>query len=464
VSQRQVGGRYRLHSMLGQGGTAVVWRGVDLRLDRPVAVKLLDRAGLADPTMLQRLDREARTVARLAHPNIVAMYDAGADDGVPYLVMELVDGDSLQAMLGNGPLDVADAMAVAVQICDALQAAHRDGVVHRDIKPANVLITPAGAVKVCDFGIARLQSTEHAGLTGPATAIGTSAYMAPEQASGDTVDARADLYALGCVLYAMLTGGPPFTGDSPLSVVWQHLHRPPAPVAAHRPGIPAALDALVSQLLAKNPADRPASAAEVRARLVPPPDQPPTPASSDGPTVTAQPAGTTRARAAVVARTQTMPALDPHDEPPTVRGVRLGRIGIAAVALGAAVLAALVVLALQTVGGSQPQAGSPATSVPPTNATGGPAERVNALRVSLQSQVKAGQLDADDAMDLSNTIDDIGRRLAKGELDKAAKEVANLRSNLVDLHTDNKITTTGYQALLSTLDQLANSLPPVNGN
>jgi hypothetical protein len=443
-----------------------VWRGVDLRLDRPVAVKLLDRAGLADPTMMQRLDREARTVARLAHPNIVAMYDAGADDGVPYLVMELVDGHSLQALLANGPLDAAHAVTIAAQICDALETAHRAGVVHRDIKPANILITPAGVVKVCDFGIARLQSATQGGLTGPAIAIGTSDYIAPEQASGETIDGRADLYALGCVLYTMLTGSPPFTGD-PLGVVWQHLNRTPLPVASHRQGIPNELNALVDRLLAKNPAARPATAAEVRAQLVRLSEQRMTPPPAAVPITAARPSA--RASATVVARTQTMPTLDPHDEKPSARGIRLGPIGIATVAIGAAVLAALTVLALQTAGGSRPQAGPPSTaaSSDPTTAaspTGGPAERVNALRITLQAQVDAGHLDLDDAEDLDNKIDDIERYVARGEVDKAAKELADLRTKLEDLRKDDKITTAGYEAVLTSLDQLADGLPPVNGN
>ena len=145
---------------------------------------------------------------------------------MPYLVMELIDGTSVAALLAGGPLPVHQAVDVARQICDALAVAHARGVVHRDIKPANILLTIDGTVKVCDFGIARLIHQQQTDLTAPHTAIGTSAYMAPEQASGAAVDARTDLYALGCVLYAMLTGQPPFTGDNPLTVMWQHQHQP----------------------------------------------------------------------------------------------------------------------------------------------------------------------------------------------------------------------------------------------
>lgn len=469
MSEYVLGGRYRLQSIVGRGGMAVVWRGVDVRLGRPVAVKLLDGTGLADLTTVQRFTRKARTVARLTHPNIVAMYDFGTDGGVPYLVMELVEGASLATILADGPLDVGEAVAVAGQICDALAAAHAAGVVHRDVKPANVLITEARAVKVCDFGIARLQhaAVTQASLTGPAVAVGTSDYMAPEQAAGDPVDARTDLYALGCVLYAMLTGSPPFTGDSPLSVVSQHLHRAPTPVASRRPDLPAGLNTLVGQLLAKNPADRPGDAGEVRSRLAALTDQaaaaPPI-GNIRSPAVPA--AGAARATAAVVSPTQTLPTVDPGDDdyrPMAGRGPRLGLAGIAAVALGAAALAAILVAVLLNAA-RPPQAGPPATaastSVSAPAPTGEPADRATAVAAAIQAQMQAGQLDPNAANDLANEVDEIVRHLADGETDKAAKKVADLRSRLAELRQNDKITTAGYAALLSSLDQLAAGLPP----
>ncbi|HJY43734.1 MAG TPA: serine/threonine-protein kinase, partial [Propionibacteriaceae bacterium] len=328
--------RYRLEAVLGRGGMATVWRGVDQRLGRPVAVKLLDRADTADPVMLQRFDREARTVGGLTHPNIVAVYDVGTDNGVPYLVMELIDGTSVAALLASGPLPVDQAVEVARQTCDALAMTHAQGVVHRDIKPANILLTPTGTVKVCDFGIARLTHQQLTNLTAPHTAIGTSAYMAPEQASGAAVDARTDLYALGCVMYAMLTGHPPFTGDNPLTVLWQHQHQPALAVASLRPDTPADLDALIARLLAKNPSERPATATEVRDRL--------TARAESEAAAAAQP---TRMLPAVSA-TQTLPVLEHGEEPAAPVGgrFRLGPAGIAAVALGAAILAALIVALL----------------------------------------------------------------------------------------------------------------------
>ncbi|MFG2056136.1 protein kinase [Micromonospora sp. NPDC048930] len=456
---QMVSGRYRLQAVLGRGGMATVWRGVDERLGRPVAVKLLDRADAADPTTLQRFDREARTAGRLTHPNIVAVHDVGTDDGVPYLVMELVDGTSLAALLAGGPLPIDQAVDVARQICDALAAAHAQGVVHRDIKPANILLTATGTVKVCDFGIARLTHQQQADLTAPHTAIGTSAYMAPEQASGTAVDARTDLYALGCLLYAMLTGHPPFTGDNPLAVLWQHQHEPAPPVASLRPDTPAHLDALIGHLLAKNPADRPATATDVRNRLV---------AGAARHTATAPPP---RAAVPVISRTRTLPVVDRADAPPAALGgqFRLGPAGIAAAALGAAVLAALTVALILTSQGGGTDTASTATGSPPavstTAAPAGnpgtdPSQRIAAVRALIDDQRQAGHLDAKTAKELTEKLDEVDRELGDGDPGKAAEKLADLRSKLDKLHRDEKINTAGYDAVQNSLNQLADTLPP----
>ncbi len=468
-SERLLGGRYQLRSVLGRGGMAAVWAGTDLRLDRPVAVKVLDGAALADPDMVRRLDHEAKTLARLAHPNIVAGYDVGTEDGVPYLVMEFVDGENLARRLESGPLDVATAIAVTIQICDALEAAHRSGVVHRDIKPENVLLTTTGTAKVCDFGIARLLNSSRAGLTGPATAVGTSEYMAPEQATAGEVDARTDLYAVGCVLYHMLTGRPPLTGDDPLRVLWRHVHEAPTPPAQLRPGLPADLDALVTQLLAKDPADRPSTAAEVRDHLVhieAGASHPGAATSADGTTGAA--ATSVMARASVPTRTvvtraattqtRTMPAAD--------RGgpFRLGPLGIAGVAVGAALVAALAV-SLTLSGRSQPpgtpdQGGGPSVTVTATSASPGPeAGTVDAVRAAVAAQVTAGQLDRRSADELARELDALERNIDRGDTDRAADRISELRRELDDLHDDGKLTDAGRAAILTTLNELAATLP-----
>ncbi len=472
-----ISGRYRLDAVLGRGGMATVWRGVDERLGRRVAVKLLDRA-TADPTMLQRFDREARTAGGLTHPNIVAVYDVGTDSGGPYLVMELIDGTSVAALLAGGPLPIDQVVDVARQICDALAVAHAQGVVHRDIKPANILITTTGTVKVCDFGIARLTHQEQTDLTAPHTAIGTSAYMAPEQASGAAVDARTDLYALGCVMYAMLTGHPPFSGDNPLTVLWQHQHQPAPAVASRRADTPADLDALIARLLAKNPSDRPATATEVRDRLT---------AQGESETAAAPP---TRAIPAV-SQTLTLPVLEDGEAPPAPVGgrFRLGPAGIAAVALGAAILAALTVALLIASQRPDADAGSTAADSPrPGTATTAPgpaatdsstgnagaattesfadnpdagsSARLAALLGVIEGQRQAGYLDDKTVNELTKKLQEVERELDEGDMRKAAEKLADLRSKLDELRRDEEITTAGYDAVQTSLTQLADTLPP----
>jgi serine/threonine-protein kinase len=268
VAQRLLGGRYGVERVLGSGGMGTVWRGYDLRLDRPVAVKVLSGEGLGLPKAMERFDREARAVARLSHPNVVPVHDFGAQDGDPYLVMELVDGPTVADLLAEGPLSIVDVLAISSQICDGLTAAHTAKIVHRDIKPSNLIVTATGVVKICDFGVSRiLNTTEHADLTGTAIAMGSPKYMAPEQINGDPVDPRTDLYGLGCSMYAMLTGHPPFSTGTPLSIVHQHVTKAPEPLRVRRPDVPPDVEALVADLLAKTPDERPPDATTVRARL-----------------------------------------------------------------------------------------------------------------------------------------------------------------------------------------------------
>ncbi|MEV6520867.1 serine/threonine-protein kinase [Longispora sp. NPDC051575] len=265
---RILAGRFRLEGELGYGGTASVWRGRDLRLDRPVAVKVLRRSGFTDPAAVLRFAREARTVERLRHPNIVAGYATGTDDADPYLVLELVEGRSLADLLADGPLTVARCVDLARQTCAGLAAAHAAGIVHRDVKPANLLVTDDGTVKICDFGIAHVApSGARSPLTAAGVVVGTVTYMSPEQAFGLDVDGRSDLYAVGCVLYAMLTGEPPFVRGEALDILRQHAGDPPAPLAGHRDDVPPALTALVAALLAKEPDHRPRDAGRVRDAL-----------------------------------------------------------------------------------------------------------------------------------------------------------------------------------------------------
>ncbi|GAA1794077.1 serine/threonine-protein kinase [Actinomadura chokoriensis] len=265
-----VAGRYRVSELLGEGGMGQVWRGEDLRLERPVAVKVLQphlMHGSVRERALSRFEREGRAAARLVHRNIAAVHDVGEHDGLPYLVLEYLHGPDLKGLLDRHPggLPIEHVLTFGAQAAVGLAAAHAAGIVHRDVKPHNLMLAADGTVKVCDFGIARLQGAT-SGLTGGAT-IGTIAYMAPEQLMGQSVDHRADLYALGATIFQLLTGRPVFTGEDARAVVAQHLAAPPPPAGPLRADTPPELDAFLQALLAKEPDQRPPDAAAVAAYL-----------------------------------------------------------------------------------------------------------------------------------------------------------------------------------------------------
>jgi eukaryotic-like serine/threonine-protein kinase len=265
--------RYELGEILGFGGMSEVHLARDLRLHRDVAVKVL-RADLArDPSFYLRFRREAQNAAALNHPAIVAVYDTGeaetATGPLPYIVMEYVDGITLRDIVANdGPIPTRKAIEIIADACQALNFSHQHGIIHRDVKPANIMISHTGAVKVMDFGIARALADGGVSVTQTAAVIGTAQYLSPEQARGDAVDARSDVYALGCVLYEIITGEPPFVGDSPVAVAYQHVREDPVPPSERHKGISADLDAVVLKALAKNPDNRYQSASEMRADLV----------------------------------------------------------------------------------------------------------------------------------------------------------------------------------------------------
>ena len=262
---RLLGGRYRMEAPLAAGGMGDVWAARDLLLDRAVAVKVLGRALADDARAAERLRREARAAGRLEHPNIARVLDLGEHDGRPYLVMELLEGESLAARIDRtGPLPPDEAARIVAAVADALEAAHQAGVVHRDVKPGNVFLTAAGEVKVLDFGIASA-----AGDTTITTGalIGTAAYLAPERALGHRATPAADIYALGVILYELLAGHRPFTADSDVELAIAHVNADPPPLTEAAPAAPPSLAAACHQALAKDPRARPGSAAEF-ARLV----------------------------------------------------------------------------------------------------------------------------------------------------------------------------------------------------
>ena len=270
MTDNMLGDRYVLGPLLGRGGMAEVRRAHDTRLDRDVAVKRLrvDLAG--DPVFQERFRREAQSAAGLNHPNIVSVFDTGEslDDAsgvmIPYIVMELVVGHTLREILHDGrKIQPVRALEITQSVLEALDYSHRHGIIHRDIKPANVMLTTNGQVKVMDFGIARAVSDTAASMTQTASVIGTPQYLSPEQIRGEQVDRRSDIYATGCLLYELLTGKPPFTGDSPVALAYQHVRSNPVPPSEIDPLVSTQMDAITLKALAKSPADRFATAHEM---------------------------------------------------------------------------------------------------------------------------------------------------------------------------------------------------------
>ena len=274
TTSRRLGDRYELGDTLGRGGMAEVFEGQDLRLNRRVAVKVLRPDLARDPAFQSRFRREAQSAASLNDPNIVAVYDTGEDvlDGggehamVPYIVMEYVDGHTLRELMSSGRRLLPErSLEIMSGVLSALDYSHAHGIIHRDIKPGNVMLTRSGDVKVMDFGIARAVADAQATMTQGNAVMGTAQYLSPEQARGEVVDARSDLYSAGCLFYELLTGRPPFQGESAVSVAYQHVSETPVPPSQVDPAVPAALDGMVLKSLAKNPGDRYQSANEFKA-------------------------------------------------------------------------------------------------------------------------------------------------------------------------------------------------------
>jgi serine/threonine-protein kinase len=273
---RRLGDRYEIGEVIGRGGMAEVHEGRDLRLGRRVAIKILRPDLARDPSFQARFRREAQSAASLNHPNVVAVYDTGEDvladtpDStgavVPFIVMEYVDGMTLRQLMSSGRRLLPErALEITGGTLAALDYSHRHGIVHRDIKPANVMLTRAGEVKVMDFGIARALADSGQTMTQQSAVLGTAHYLSPEQARGEVVDSRSDLYSTGCLLYELLTGRPPFTGESPVSIAYQHVSEAPVPPSQFDPSVTPQIDTIVLRALAKNPEDRYQSAAEMRA-------------------------------------------------------------------------------------------------------------------------------------------------------------------------------------------------------
>jgi serine/threonine-protein kinase len=469
---RRLGGRYRLDGPLGRGGMAVVWRATDELLGREVAVKTLDLTGPDSVNAGERFRREARATAALNHPNIVTVYDTGVEDSTAYLVMELLPGPTLAQRLAEGAVfSVAEVRTIGAQVAAALAASHAAGIVHRDVKPGNIAYAADGTVKVLDFGITQIvdEALGHHRLTMTNTVIGTAEYLAPEQATGGRVDERADLYALGCVLFALLAGDPPFRAPEPVAVLMAHATQPAPDVRERRPETPPELAALVGALLAKDPADRPASAAEVaehlRARTAPATEvlPPPVPATAVAPVPVppVEEPGEGRARrwlpwavlALVVAAVAAYLLLTRPDDgtgtstsPTTTAAPTTTAPSPTTASPTVTPTPTTTVTRTET-----PTPASPTTTASPTSPAGTTAAQVLAAADDLDRAVAAtaaaGDLTGGAAQAVPRHIDDVRTAVGNGDKDKATSAVSDIEAELAKATASGELTQAGAVAL-----------------
>jgi serine/threonine protein kinase len=440
-------GRYELGPILGRGGMSEVRRGEDNTLGRPVAIKLL--RGDGDPRSVARFEREARFLARLQHPNIVTVFDIGADGDDRFIVMELVEGPTLREVLSaEGKLEASRAAGIAGGIAAALAYAHEQNIVHRDVKPSNVLIASGDRVKVADLGIAKLLSDE--ALIATTGVIGTAQYIAPEQARGDPVDGRADLYSLGCVLFEMLVGRPPFEGDA-AALTYAHVHRLAPSVRSLVPAVPEPLDALVAALLEKEPSARPQSAGDVRAALIPATEAAPGPdAYATEPLSRLEP-------------TRRLPE-EPRPLPRWIwPAAATALVGLLLLVL----LPALFAGDGKRDGGAGAALPSPASTSPSTNEPSSPPpvplssdDAAQHVLDVVNEGVAAGEVDGKIVGDVQHEIDEALRELEDHEdLEKALEKIAELQAKVSDALAKGEITSPSRaQAIDDALDELATAI------
>ena len=483
--QRRLAGRYVLETPIGRGGMGQVWRGTDSVLGREVAVKTIDLRNLPDESGAARFEREARATAGLSHPGVVTVHDSGVEGDTAYIVMELLPGPTLADRIADGPVPVDEVVEVGRQVASALDAAHARGLVHRDIKPANVSYAADGRVRVLDFGIAQLaESPGSQVLTATHTVMGTAEYLAPEQAMGGRVDGRADLYALGCVLYALLAGRPPFRGATPVATMMMHANDAVPDVRELRPDTPDWLADLVHRLLAKDPADRPAGAATVAEAL----------ASREA----LAGAATTVLPAAGAATTQRLDPAPPVVAPLPPTGpepLPERRNSWVAPLLAIVALVALGLLAWQLLNngddpGATPSTSStpsvstppatseaPATSAAPTptptpsteapSPTPDPADAVDDALADFSDEVDtvAGEqlITADAADTLNKRVRDINKALRQDEQDKVAEETDKLREDFDKAVADGEILPDGASRLDPLLQKVEDAVAAYAG-
>ncbi len=448
--------RYAVGELLGRGGMAEVYLATDRILDRPVAFKVLGGWLANDDTFVERFRREALAAARISHPNLVAVFDAGSEDGVHYIVMEHVPGETLADVLRReGRLPPGRATGIAASVADALGVAHAARIVHRDVKPANVMLTPDGRTKLMDLGIAR--SIDGESITHASSILGTASYVSPEQARGDPVDHRSDIYSLGCVLYEMLTGRQPFEAQDPLAVAYKHVHETPVSPTTLEPSIPSALEAVTLRAMAKEPAERFQSVADMASAL----DDRTAPVAPVMATTPMPPVTTTPLPAA---RTDTLPR----------RADRVRRRRpLVPLLLVLAALALIGGLAFALFGGDRPpglagHADSPSPSVssspspspsPSTSPTPPAADPVQGAVATLQAVVAQGVSDGTitdkAAEEIQNGLDAALHEFAGGNTEKALEKLSDLEVKVDELVDHDEIAHSEKQTLFKAIEDLA---------
>jgi eukaryotic-like serine/threonine-protein kinase len=452
---RVLSGRYELGSRLGKGGMASVFRGTDRLLGRTVAVKVLAPQFAEDRKFVERFRREAQAAAGLNHPNVVSVFDTGSADGVHYIVMEFVEGRTLADIIHEeGALPPRRAAEIAVAVCRALSSAHEKGMVHRDVKPGNVLITPDGGVKVADFGIARVAVGEPLTVTG--SVMGTASYLSPEQAKGEKVDARSDIYSLGCVLYEMLTGRTPFEADSPVSIAYKHVEEQPTAPSTVNPAVPRELGAVVMKALAKDPADRQHGAEDMAGDLRQ------AAATTDG---EATEVISSEDRTAVLPVSPGGPASTAPLPAPVIREEWRRFWPFAAAAAGLAILGIALALTLggetpaPTRGQTSPPASPPATTPSPTTPPTEPPvlsvdEAAQSLALAVTAAVTGGTLESDDGEDLLGRAQDALGKYQEGKLDEAVGKLGELETKVGELIAEQKISQEAASPILQSSEAL----------